>query len=471
MGAGFYIERTERSEVNRGTRMLELVEHSNAGEKIVNYAINLPYRIINDGRKCPKIPKVSDIKIVNNYWQQYKSSANLPIYLYSAQYDNRKILEGDEFIRIFAMVNGNQEDEEYLCILWYEREGTVSTDAQFHKVRNFNVDLNTYMINCKIPESHRKSIPFAVSISKSKCENVTNILNVNKPKVNGAKKYLGICLKGLDFPTIDKSIYMVEWLELLKILKVDKVFAYELNVHPNMSKVLRHYINEGFVDVQPLSLPGDQPNSPEELHEYLYEDMHRKRAHEKLPYIECFYRNIDKYKYILNLDLDEVIIPAELKTWRELLDDLETEHKDKNPAGYSFKRYLTLNEMTVPHGYNPDIPEYMYILQNVYQSDEPEKKMKSVVSTELVYTLDNHQPLQCFGGSMKRNVNKKGRGGGCVNPTISSRTAFLIHYRDECKPGHTECSVENSVQDTTIWKYKDQLINNTSNKLKLLKLV
>ena len=44
-------------------------------------------------------------------------------------------------------------------------------------------------------------------------------------------------LKGLDFPEDDLSIRITEWIELLHTLGADKIFFYNLEVHPNISKV------------------------------------------------------------------------------------------------------------------------------------------------------------------------------------------------------------------------------------------
>ena len=51
-----------------------------------------------------------------------------------------------------------------------------------------------------------------------------------------------MCVKGLDFPADDMSVRIAEWLEVLSALGADKVFLYDLGVHPNVTKVLRHYV-------------------------------------------------------------------------------------------------------------------------------------------------------------------------------------------------------------------------------------
>ncbi|KAA0189243.1 hypothetical protein HAZT_HAZT003629 [Hyalella azteca] len=50
-----------------------------------------------------------------------------------------------------------------------------------------------------------------------------------------------VCVKGLDFPKEDLSVRLVEWFETLRHLGAEKIFLYELEVHPNITKVLNYY--------------------------------------------------------------------------------------------------------------------------------------------------------------------------------------------------------------------------------------
>ena len=38
------------------------------------------------------------------------------------------------------------------------------------------------------------------------------------------------------------------------------MFLYNLEVHPNVTKVLEDFVRQGKVDLTPISLPGYQPN-------------------------------------------------------------------------------------------------------------------------------------------------------------------------------------------------------------------
>lgn len=102
------------------------------------------------------------------------------------------------------------------------------------------------MIACVLPQRYKDQIPQSISLVEKQCDNSTNNLRViyEKPP---EKKGFAVCVKGLDFLHEDLSVRLVEWIELLNLLGADKVFFYELQVHPNISKVLKYYEQEGKV--------------------------------------------------------------------------------------------------------------------------------------------------------------------------------------------------------------------------------
>ncbi|CAL4147613.1 unnamed protein product, partial [Meganyctiphanes norvegica] len=162
------------------------------------------------------------------------------------------------------------------------------------------------------------------------------------------------------------------------------------------------------------------------------------------------------------------------RTWKWLFKHLERTHRYKNerPAAYSFRRYISLNKFREPHGYTTDIPEYMYILQNIYHSKIHEGGVKSALSSELVYTIENHHPRMCLGNRDKETDEDDRE---CFVPTVPIEEAYIIHYRGHCKDGRAGrekfCNANDTVQDTITWKYKDKLIKRTTDTLKLFNLV
>ena len=123
------------------------------------------------------------------------------------------------------------------------------------------------------------------------------------------KKSFAVCSKGLYFPTDDFSLRLLEWIEVHRALGADKITLPNLEVHPNMKKVvsryylglitlimspqvLEYYVQSGYLEVPPVSLPHNDP-LPFDLH-------HQKTGispgnFELVALNDCFYRNIHRF--------------------------------------------------------------------------------------------------------------------------------------------------------------------------------
>ena len=95
--------------------------------------------------------------------------------------------------------------------------------------------------------------PLAVSLVEEDCETPTNYLSIIYNLPAGEKGKFAVCVKGMDFPLDDLSVRMVEWLEVLKALGADKIFLYNLDVHPNVRKVWIHIM--WTVEIKSLCYP------------------------------------------------------------------------------------------------------------------------------------------------------------------------------------------------------------------------
>ena len=134
------------------------------------------------------------------------------------------------------------------CQLWFNgtREPIISKVLEYkyiwyRKWGNYKPGIfQPYMLACQLPKTHWDKVPLSVSIVEEVCDTATNNLRViyNKlPQGQKAKKEFAVCVKGLDFPTDDLSVRLIEWIELLRAQGVDKIFLSVLAVHPNVNKV------------------------------------------------------------------------------------------------------------------------------------------------------------------------------------------------------------------------------------------
>jgi len=430
-------------------------------------------------KTCAKFPTIYDININNIYWQETDTS-NGTFYLYGAYLDVRKNNRLGPTVRILGMINRLEPTVKTYCQFWFNgtREPIISKVLEYkyiwyRKWGNYKPGIfQPYMLACQLPKSHWEQVPLSVSVVENVCDTATNNLRViyNKLPEGKTKKHnFAVCVKGLDFPTEDLSVRLIEWFELLHLLGANKIFLYNLEVHPNVTKVLDYYENKGYVDVTPISLPGYQPNMQILQHLYLKSKTNNKRQNELIPYNDCLYRNMYQYEYIALLDIDEVIMPIAEDNWSDLMKKvkkLALKVKNEDRASYNFRNVYFLDEMLEAHtksGSLPfglkDIPEYMHMARHVYRSanyTKPGQYVKCFHNPEKALILHNHFPLGCLGGI-------------CTSYPVDPSVAHLQHYRRDCvstlKKSCDRDFKNVSVIDTTIWKFNEPLIKATTDSL------
>ena len=84
------------------------------------------------------------------------------------------------------------------------------------------------------------------------------------------------------------------------------------------------------LEMTKITLAGTQPNDPFLTNMFMYQSpnyFNRHSANERLSVNDCFLRNMQKYKYIANIDNDEVIVPQFVSTWSELMKEVEYKYR------------------------------------------------------------------------------------------------------------------------------------------------
>ena len=253
---------------------------------------------------CAQLPGILDLHFDNIYWQQVHTT-KARFHLYSAHLDIRR----EPTVRIVGLIDWLESDTKpsvkTYCQLWFDGS-EIPEVSEVLSYRRIVVPPQAgqfipYLMSCNLPKTHLDKVPAAVSLVENQCDTATSNLRVIYNKLTEAedKKKFAVCVKGLDFPDTDISVRLIEWIELLTALGVDKIFFYKFSVHPNVTKVLDHYSKEGKVEVTPISLPAHLPNIPGLRSIYIAEDKADKRnINELIPYNDCFYRNI--YRSLLS---------------------------------------------------------------------------------------------------------------------------------------------------------------------------
>ena len=89
-----------------------------------------------------------------------------------------------------------------------------------------------------------------------------------------------------------------------------------------------YYESLGVLEVTLTSLPDTQPNDPVLINMLMYQarDPHVQIwRDETISINDCFLKNMNMYRYIVNIDNDEVIVPENKTgaTWVEMMEVVE----------------------------------------------------------------------------------------------------------------------------------------------------
>lgn len=442
-------------------------------EEIANQLTNLPIldwtrnkekipQMFYKNSSCAPYPSIFNLDYDSTYWQALRTS-NASFFFIGAYYDSRQNVRR---VRIISMIDRKNMNMSVHCQLWFDNrdEPVLVETHQYHFIwRSFwggNSDgtFQPYLVTCELP-AQPEGVPTSVSLVKNACDAATNHLRVTHV-VPPEKKSFAVCVKGLNFLYPDLSVRLVEWMELLFLLGADKVFFYQFQVHPNISRVLDHYVKLGKAVVTPLTLPGGKPNFPLLQKRYLIERVMQRRLNEVIPYNDCLYRNLYSYDYITLLDIDEVIVPTGDMNWQDLmrkvLSDIST--SNKKYASFNARHVYFFDDMEHKAEILEDVPRYMHLLQHVMRSKNytpPMYYIKSFFPTDNAISIHNHLPIDYF-NSVSGSYS------------IDPKDAKLHHYRNDCVLElRSKCGQyrNNVMVDTEALKYKHALISEVTRSL------
>lgn len=170
--------------------------------------------------------------------------------------------------------------------------------------------------------------PDYVSVTTRRCSTSANILKVQRYSDPGHfQRHFTVCLTPLNYH-YNNTYELVEWFELNKVLGAEKFVVYNCSIAQNVDHILRLYSGWGLVDVIQWKLPMKVKTTQ---NEHTSDEIHYYGQLAALQ--DCLYRNRHISEFVVNIDLDEFIIPQSenISTWSQLLS-----HLDHNAGAYIF---------------------------------------------------------------------------------------------------------------------------------------
>ncbi|KAG0715300.1 hypothetical protein GWK47_012269 [Chionoecetes opilio] len=373
-------------------------------------------------------------------------------FVYSAFYDDRK----GRIIRVVGATQTKKGDRVW-CKYWYNNSSTLIVNGAIKIIReNWNLKFSACFIACPLTiYRHGKQPippPESVSLMADPGGNATNklrVLNLDVVK-DEVRETFAVCVKPLHFDYNNVN-QMIEFVELNRLLGVEHFTLYNHTVGPGVDCVLRHYAAQGVATILPWKL--DIKSQKEIRTEGLFAALN-----------DCLYRQMYRHRYVLMIDLDEYIVPHANASLPALLRYLHTK-ADANkvgavsfqnsffylqwpddPSSASLPPLVTLRKTRRRQRFHPHKQRSKYIAVTPYCG-------ATLINTSSLSPLGNHFVWEFLAGR------------GTLN--VPNEVAFLHHYR-VCEFGGDDCVRNPRITDTSMYRFKDQLISAFTSTLRRL---
>ncbi|XP_053402656.1 uncharacterized protein LOC128557981 [Mercenaria mercenaria] len=255
-------------------------------------------------------------------WQPVDS--NKTMYVFSAYYV--KARKG-----VFVIGVKPRRPVKVICKLWMwnKNKGFMELHEAVGEVRapheGFGQKYTSTIFMCPISQSE---MPKYISLVTNFCEYPLNMLHVNNASGTGSyKRRFTVCLSPLNFK-YGRAYELVEWIEFNKILGADKFVVYNYSSASNVKEVFEHYSKSNLTEVIQWRLPMGvntfpKTNNPVEINYF----------GQTAALNDCLFRNKQFSEFVVNIDLDEFIVPHSEKAgnWYEIIKEME------NASVYMFK--------------------------------------------------------------------------------------------------------------------------------------
>ncbi|CAK6966975.1 uncharacterized protein LOC128375272 isoform X1 [Scomber scombrus] len=345
----------------------------------------------------------------------------------------------------------------FCCVDHLSRTRTPATILQHSD--NFGFSFVTTDVMCQIPQYCKATHVTLLPQSEKVFAPEQIWLPIRNQKTNGKEKKklqfnFTVCISNL-FGDYNNVLQFAQTLEMYRLLGVDRVVIYNTSCGPDLSRLLQSYSQEGFVEMVPW--PIDQHLNPSRgwLHSEHGGDLHYFGQLTTLN--ECIYRSMDRSRYVLLNDIDEIIMPYQHNGLMPLMNMLEQQHPNTGV-------FFIENHIFPKHQFEPskkfDLPQWkgvngINILEHIYR-EEPQRNIyhphKMIVQPRLVEQTSVHDVLKNFGQRYK----------------VPQQVCRIIHVRVALQGS---LKLEQLHEDKRLWDFHKKLIPNVDKALKRVGLL
>ncbi|XP_037551241.1 uncharacterized protein LOC119427677 [Nematolebias whitei] len=328
--------------------------------------------------------------------------------------------------------------------------GTTPANVLVH-TDHFGFPFSDTDIMCQIPLNCNAT--HVTLLTEPRAENVHNLIwiPIRNKKTNERNEMMNftVCISSL-FGEYNNVLQYTQALEMYRLLGVNRVVIYNTSCGPDLDRLLQSYTQEGFVEIVPW--PIDKHLNPS--HGWLYTEHGGEIQYfgQLATLNECMYRYMERSRYVLLNDIDEITMPYQHNNLMSLMDTLQKQRPDVGV--FLIENHIFPKDHFEPSG-RFHLPQWkgvpgVNILEHIYREDPDIHRYhphKLIVQPRMVEQTSVHEVLKRFGQQYKA-------------PQELCRT---IHVRT---PLQGPLKLEQLHVDKRLWDFQEKLIPNVDKVLK-----
>ena len=362
------------------------------------------------------------------------------LYLYNIFWDNRQGLYSRPVLRVLGIsTTGHAISREAApryhvsCYVTCEPGGSV-----FEIPHSASESVRIYEPQTVLQVTYERHV-FACDLAGGPCEvphravvmvsqhpntshpdqlNQTNSLPVEYPAQEGEVEriHVGVC-GPLLYGTVD-PYRLLEWLEMLKLLGVEKIVMHNHSMDQSTADIMKVYTDQGLVELRQVRQQG--------IVGFLAQNKYRDDIYAigTILLTDCMYRNMFRFDWMAVLDLDELIIPRNHRNYSSLLSELDRHPKSQNRVGFKFLHVDFILDSVLDPQPAEGVPWQMAI---------PRHRRRFGVRPATFHTKSIIRPHLCT--AMHYHICRGYIPNIRLAAAVSSENAIDCHYRSKLCPG------------------------------------
>ncbi|XP_032453361.1 uncharacterized protein LOC100115374 isoform X2 [Nasonia vitripennis] len=444
---------------------------------LLKWKYDLELMLLHDARRA-NMKKVQSMAEVSNTLSKlhdtWRTSENANTAIFSAYLDPRPEVVLEEvpnassknlwaLIRIIAILDVDSEDTPMTCYYKFAKEPQFAKSQKVYmespavgvrivaKTENFGMQYSAAFVLCRLVTADDGRLPSQIAFSTRSGQTYEDVGKQSFVDVHyttridsgDQDRFMAACVPSLHHD-YDKYANLIEFVEFYRMMGVEHFTFYNTSVTEEVSRVLAHYESEGLATVLHWQLPA----------RYLYERNLRYNGI-FAAMNDCLYRStmVGGYKYVINTDLDEFIVPRKHLNFHDMMDFLDPPTEEIVYSSFMLRNmffYLMHEDSPVPQN-PPDIPKLSLHTKTtrLARINPAYDRSKYIARGQEIVEMGNHRVWQTKKYSL---ILRSSYGEKMVDPEIAGSQ----HYR-YCEVNELVCWLRDTVIDNTAHRYTSEL--------------